>query len=59
MFLRTTWHKSAYHQWYAYHRLGTPDLELATFLLVLAAIGFIFIICSEFSISSFFSGFKI
>ncbi len=26
-FLRTTWSLSAYHQWYAYHRLGTPDLE--------------------------------
>ena len=25
-FLRTTWNLSAYHQWYAYHRLGTPDL---------------------------------
>ena len=24
---RTTWIASAYHQWYAYHRLGTPGLD--------------------------------
>ena len=24
---RTTWKACAYHQWYAYHRLGTPGLE--------------------------------
>ena len=24
---RTTWEASAYHQWYAFHKLVTPDLK--------------------------------
>jgi hypothetical protein len=31
-FLLTTWDLSTYHQWYAYHRLGTPGLEIEKWL---------------------------
>ena len=29
---RTSWKASAYHQWYAYHRLGTSDLDKANLI---------------------------